>query len=815
MRLTFLSAAVPLTKTIAYSPRTGDYTTAAYPMVSKMTSTVVAVDDMQAFAGQLLIHGEAGDCLMKGELDRDIVDDSRAGRTVVHADHDWVCFDFDKVDCPPTFDGAIDAIYKYLPACTHEADAVIQLSASCFNPKARKLSAHVFMQLLTPVNTKTLQAWLQSLNFTGGLLPEIRLSDSGQALSYPLDITVASNAKLLYIAPPRMVGFTPESKEFVRFLPGTQRAFAIPAFVPVGYEQVGAQLNALRKEHMLPEKDYKTKMYGEQEFLDPGNYDKEGLVISDVKVSATGHIRFNINGGDSLAYYIDPKRPHIIGNFKGEPFMHTELAAPKFYEMLKKVSPTASKNVRISEASEILAFYATNRGSAVHLGLYDRAADILRVERSTTEAAYAWLKELGAPVTASLPHYDLAFDMGSNIRYEEGYPVINLYARTEFLKLYGEIDRVQALDDTVLERLARDMPVSAKLLFSVCGDDRESLKRFLNWLAYIFQTREKPGSAWLFHGTEGTGKGFMMRYVITPLFGKEHVESMLMNNVGSAFNSLLEGKLIVNIDEADMSRTHDPTEVMAKLRNWITEPRIVINQKHRVEESVRSHVSFIVTANGLRPIVVPPGDRRWNIAPRQEKRIEFFANEVATLEQGEELPLFAKMLGEIQVQEDLLRNPANNEAKKALFEATHGLPDTVALAIREGDTSFFFAARPSDTQMALSKALLPISEYDALLRAMVGGTLTVLSPSDLYVLFKVAINDEKYFDENTTKQRKLFRRLGFGENRSLYCSRQKKTVYGVPAPTWQPLMDEFSELAQKLDITPDGKVVGIGTKRKE
>lgn len=811
MRLTFLSAAVALTKTIAYSPRTGDYTTTAYPMVSKMTSELVVVDSMQSFASHLYAYGLKGWSLMKGELDRPIVDESRAGRTVIHGDHDWVCFDFDKVDCEPSFEGAIDAIYKYLPACTHEADAVIQLSASCFHPTAKKLSAHVFMQLSQPVDTKTLQSWLQAINFTTEVRHEVRLSDSGCALSYPLDITVSSNAKLLYIAPPRTIGFKPDNKESVRFLPGTQKAFTLPSFTPVAHEQVGAKLNELRKQQMLPPKDYKTRVVGDQEFLD--NYDEEEIVIHDIKVAASGHLRFNINGGDSLAYFIDPKRPNVIGNFKGEPFMFTNLAAPKFYDQLKKVSPQAVRNVRASETSEVLAFYATNRGSAVYIGLYDREQDALRVEKSTTEAAYAWLRELGVPIKTSLPHYDLSHDISSNIRYEEGYPVINLYARTEFIKLYGEIDHTQPYDDTLLERFAAQCPVMAKLLYSVCGDDRESLARYINWLAYIFQTRKKPGSAWLFHGTEGTGKGFMMKYVLKALFGPEHVDQILMVNVGSQFNSLLEGKLIVNIDEADMGKTHDPSEVMAKLRNWITEDRIVINEKHRVEESVNSHVSFIVTSNTSRPVIIPPGDRRWNVAPRQETRIEIYPNEMAVLEQGEELPLFAKLLGELQVDEELLRNPANNEAKKTLFEATHGMPDTVAMALRSGDTSFFFAARPSDTQLALSKNVVPITEYDALLREMVSGNLNVLSTTDLYVLFKVVINDDRLFDENVTKQRKLFKRLGFGEQRSAHCKRQNRTVYGVPAPTWQPLNDEFSELATKLNIDPTGKVVGIGAKR--
>jgi len=95
---------------------------------------------------------------------------------------------------------------------------------------------------------------------------------------------------------------------------------------------------------------------------------------------------------------------------------------------------------------------------------------------------------------------------------------------------------------------------------------------------------------------------------------------------------------------------------------------------------------------------------------------------------------------------------------------------------------------------------------------MLDGSLNVLTTADLYVLFKVAINDDRHFDENTTKQRKLFRRLGLGNSRSLYCRRKKKAVYGVTAPTWQPVTEEFQPLVEKLGISSNN-VVGIGAKR--
>lgn len=815
MHLTFLSAAVPLTKTIAYSPRTGEYTTTSYPMVTNVTSEEVVVDNMEEFARQLHSFGLRSWSLLKGLVDRPLVDESRAGHAVTTAEHTWVCFDFDKVDCPPTFDGAVEAIYKYLPVEVHDVDAVIQLSASSLHPRARYLSAHIFMQLSYPVDTATLRDWLMSLNWTSPALQrELRLADSQRGLSYPLDSTVSSPAKLIYIAPPRTIGYTPQSTEFVQFLPGERRSFTLPHFKRVDANEVRVRVNEMREALGLGKLDYTVQTIGGQEFY-KGEVEKgDELTIHDVKVSSSGHIRFNINGGDSLAYYVDLKRPNVIGNFKGEPFMFASEVAPKFYEQLRKAAPTAIKSqAKMSENTEILAFYATNRGSAVHIGTYDRDNDLLRVDRSSTEAAYAWLTQMGGAIgKAGLPHYDLAYDISSDVRYEEGYPVINLYARTEFIKLYGNIERTVPTDD-ILGRIGSEAPVFGKLLLSICGDDKDMVKRYINWLAFIFQERKKPGTAWLFWGTEGTGKGLLFEYMLKPIFGQDHCVQVLMKDIEGNFNSLLEGKLLVMIDEAEISRTRDPVEAMSRLRNWITEPKIVINEKHRVEESVPSFANFIVGANSTRPLMVSRGDRRWNVPPRQEVRITIYPNEMAVLEQGEELPAMAKLLGSVQVNQEWLRNPVESEAKKRLFEATHSMPEAVATALRSGDAGFFFAARPSSVQLTTGRALLPMSEYDDLLRAMVNGTLNTLTQDDLYVLFKVALPDDKQFPEGATAQRKLFRRLGFDEAQTRWDRRHNKNVFGYPAAEWQEVPDEFAELADTLTGAKTNNVTPIGAKK--
>jgi hypothetical protein len=193
----------------------------------------------------------------------------------------------------------------------------------------------------------------------------------------------------------------------------------------------------------------------------------------DVRASGDKHIRFNLNGGDSLAYWIDLQQPDIIGNFKGEPFLLTKTVDEGFYKSLVKASKATSSTVALPDGTEILAFYATNRNSALYVGVYDRAKDKLRVDKSTESAAYAWLKQNGVPITPSFPHYDLVHDISSNIRYEEGYPVINMYERTDLLKQFGGSERLTQLPLT-MGLLDQHCPVIMTFLRSATGDKRSA-----------------------------------------------------------------------------------------------------------------------------------------------------------------------------------------------------------------------------------------------------------------------------------------------------------------------------------------------------
>lgn len=812
MQLTFLSAAVPLTKTIAFSARDNQYTTAPYPMVSRVSSHLETVKNTHEFAEALRKHAKLGHCLMKGGFDRLLTDESRAGHSV-NETHEWVCFDFDKIDCPPTMDGALVAIGKYLPSVCKNTEAIIQLSSSCFNPQTKKLSAHIFMVLDKPLTTEQLSEWLTSLNFTEPLLSELRLSDSAIALSWPLDRSVAHPSKLLYITAPACIGFEPPIKAqgAIAHVPGAHPKLKVPYFTNVPRETQHAQINALRTKISLPTREYLTSMHRDQEILrEPGD-----CVIHGLRRSGADFLRFNLNGGDSMGYFINLREPHLIGNFKGEPYLYTVEANETFYKGLTKSLAAMPQQPRGSDGMEVLAFYATNRGSKIFVGTYDRGKDILRVDQSADGAADSWLQQFGVPLQANLPHYDLVHDIQSNIRYEEGYPVINLYARTDFIKQYADLDRVLSLEG-VLPRLEEECPVIYKTMKSMTGDDERSLLGFINWFAYIFQTRKKTDTAWLLHGIQGTGKGKFLECVARPLLGQSNTVQILMNSVDSRFNSMLEGKILCNIDECAMTRTRDKVESMSKLKNWITEPTIFINEKGIVEREVPSFINFIFTSNDLRPLVIESEDRRFHVARRQPVRLQYLINEYARLEQGEELPQFAKTLGELIVDHVWVRNPDANEFKAQLFESTHSLVDRVGQAITEGDTQFFVEGRPDDIQLQTSSSstLLPIREYDALVHYMISGHLNVLTRADLYVLFQVVVNDSKHFPDNPTEQKRIYQRFNLlpGPRDSHYDKRTNKSSYGVKAPAWRELPEAVIFTPTPPEMPNDGTVVPIRKK---
>ena len=751
MHIVFLSARLPLTKTFAKT--SGQLATTPYPHVVKVTSHHEEVDDLSGFLTQLKAHAALGHCLFKGQLTRPIEQESRAGLTE-RVKHEWVVFDFDKV---PGTDAA-EVIKTYLPAECQNVSYIVQLSASMFLPDTKLWSGHVFMQLAEPVDEQTLKEWFEHLNFTVPALTEqLQLSDSERALHWPLDRTVAYNSKLIFIAPPKCFGFAPAIEEHIVLVKKRQAKLKLPKFTPVTTDQIKDRVNSLRQAIGLDPLVYAITPFkdGNVVMLDP-----EGeILIHDIKTSGEHYIRFNLNGGDSYAYFIDLRAPELIRNFKGEPYLKTEIAAPDLWKSLKRVAPRAISRTPLEEGTEVLAFYATNQSSKVVIGQYDHGEHQLTLHSSGETAAKAWLADFGVVGNGLLSHKDLVFDPGCDIQYATGALSINLFKPTKYMNQARSSDKSSSV---------ADLPSTIrKTLVSMLGNPNdEILGHFINWLAYVFQFRKKTETAWVMSGNEGTGKGTFVKFILRPLFGNEQVVAVQYGLLNGEYNGWLEHALFVVFEEADMNAAENQAALAAKLRHIITDTPIEIRKMRTDPYSAPSYCNCLFFSNKRTPVSTSSSDRRFNIADWQEARIHYTPNEYRVLEQGLELEAFADVLARWPVNEAQVRKLIETETRKAVHEATTSINQLIADAIQLGDTQFFVDRMPSDAEAAgdYYNRFNPIGMYRDLLTRFTAEAKackqSFVGDDELFILFRTLIPDTRYFQDSKTWRKRHYKSLG-------------------------------------------------------
>lgn len=756
MHLVFLSARVPLTKTFAI--QNGKLISKPYPLVSRVTSHNVEIETLQDFHAALIDAAKHNRCLFSGHLQHPLVDESRASKTIKN-DRTWVCFDFDKVDAKDHG----DVVKKYLPDTCQNVSYIVQPSASMFKPDTTHWSGHIFMLLKTPVPEKVLKQWFEHLNFkVPALAKSLSLTDSLQALRWPLDRTVADCSKIIYIAPPICAGFTSKISKDKAFTLVKKKtpSLAIPLFEAITHHDIRVKINELRAKLNEPPLDYNIQTHnGVEVMLDAAECEVHG-----VRQSGEHFLRFNLNGGDSYAYYIDLRNPGLIGNFKGEPFLRTDEAAPELYKTLKKTAPKTVASAPLDEDADVFAFYATNRSSAVYIGQYSPVTRKLDLNNSSETPAKGWLNEWSIPHKGFLPHVEVVFDPQSDIQYMPGSTLINTFRASDYMMKPKTTESVSKLHEIP--------PAINKTIRSMLGNpDDDLLIHYINWLAFIFQTRSKSGAAWVLHGAPGTGKSMFIRAVLTPLFGPEHVKVVQFGQVTNQFNAFLENTLFVVFEEADTKAVDNHSDLMSKLKHWITDSPIEINQKGIKTYAAPSYSNFIFNSNERTPVNITDDDRRFNIANRQENKIVYTPNELYALSEGTELDAFADVLHRWPVDRIAASKVIDSQAKVDIHEATTGINQLIAEAIIHGDLQFFIDRTPSDNEAAADfhNRFNPLLIYKSLIaqcqQNAEKGEVMLLTEEQVFILFRTLITDNRYFQDSKTWRKRHYKAIGLDVDR--------------------------------------------------
>ncbi len=831
MQLTFLEAANGQRLSKRHCPKNG-FT--PYPHVKNVTShehNIPLNDAGLAMLERLIIdEGNKGYCLLKGDLKRPLSNESRAGKTNRVAYSNLLVLDIDGITLPghtnlKSYDAkAISilakSILRELPPALQDCSFIAQASSS-LGLKGDKVSLHIFMLLKHAMPAKAVKLWLQAANFESQLFAsQLELSSNGHSLKFPLDASVADNSKLIFIAPPTFEDGTHDpfrsSSDRVVRVSGITNVLDLAALMGDISPEVIHQKSNEYKNKLRLQRGFKAKKERltiatvnnkSEEILN--NPDKMSIQITDD--TNPPYIRCNVNGGDSNAYYFKLEDPTYMFNFKGEPIWSIEQADPDFYKSLFDVyQEEMEKEGRANFPVALRDFYTDTYYNGVFDPNLNQFSEDFPLMPCSSASIEGFMRSHGRSKPDFVPDAKVVFNPTSdeaavnltNVPYH-----INMFRKTEYMLSNRKHESLSMGD---AHKIASSCPLIYKLLTHILGGQNLEVEHFTNWLAYIFQTKKKAMTAWVLQGVPGTGKGIFYTKVLRPLFGVEHVPMRALQNIEEQFNLYMRQALFLVVDEFHMASANAGTMKIAdKLKNAITENTMTIRAMRSNQVEMPNFTNFIFLTNRMDAVKIEEGDRRYNIAPRQEQKLEHVYPEVieGIDDISKELTVFAALLQNYNVNKQLVRTPIANNAKAQMAQVTMSVMEEFFAAVRNNNLNFFTEILDiSVTNVMQAQEITTAQRFVKQWIAESEWPYSVIPMEHLRVVYSVLTEDRMSQREFIKKAE----RCGV--------SRERKRVYGSPRSVnpingvitqWQLINDTFKELTDKYFDANDKKLLAV------
>jgi hypothetical protein len=712
MKLTFLQAAggLRLAKKISLGGTT------PYPNAKSVTSLEYNIDktDLPAFEAALREQAELGHCLLKGPLRGPLKNESRKGASDNIAFAEFLVIDADNVmlDGMSPYAPITEAqvaqmagrIVSLLPPVFHNVSYIAQASAS-LGLKGARVSMHIYFVLETPLPPKSIKLWLRHVNLT---VPEFNsqlgISATGAALKYVIDPSVADNSKLIFIAPPSFVDgaidpFADKDARIVRIDKAQTTIELSPEFAKINPELLNTQISdkrdELRARQGLPKKKSKTTFvsHAGENIEVVTNPDRVSIAI--VEDGNYPFVRCNINGGDSNAYWFNVDDPTYMFNFKDEPAFEIQKADPDFYATLfERYAAKGAKDNQPLRPVVMRDFNTDTYWNGVFDPNKNQFTDEYPLTNTSRGSVESFMRSHGRAAPPFIPDAKVVFEpsrIDDEIQLETPPYYVNMYTRTPYMLKATNPAGGSLRYGTGIE-IQKHCPTIYKIMFHMLGSSAFETEHFINWLAFIYQKKTKAMTAWVLTGVPGTGKGLFVNKVLKPLFGDQHVPMRALENIEEQYNSFMRSAIFLVVDEFRMNDARNGANRMAdKLKNMITEPTLTIRGMRANQVELPSYTNFIFLSNRQDVVRLDAGDRRYNIAPRQEvKLLDAYPTiqyEIKNIEQ--ELYGFAGILSTYMVDEVMARTCLNNLAKNTMRALTLSVHDEFLDSYRAGDFSYF------------------------------------------------------------------------------------------------------------------------------
>lgn len=721
MDIFFLSADVPLTKT--YTKKGNNVEKSSYPLVTNFTSHEHKVDSLGDFFTILAEHAGMGHCLLKGELNRPLVDESRAGSTDRNAASGWVCFDIDGID--------VDGPDEFMEAIGFGSLSYIVQYSPSHGVSDDLLHCHIFVFLDKPASAPLLRQWLIDLNFnTPVLAQQIKLSPSQNFLSWPLDITTCQNDKLLYIAPPILTNIEdPVGADRYQLVKKKGDRLKLPSTissVSANRTRIDEKINELRMAAQLPKR--KVSKYVQ---AGPIEYqaNPDQCTVTGIK-EERGYVYLNLNGGDSWGYYHPTDKFDFIYNFKGEPTYRTKDLIPDYW------SDCTKELERQENDGECIAHFAFRdfTSARYYNGYYDPQTRRTYFAQAASEKQLIdYMAENGRIMADSVPVWKMEFLPNDDFVIERCAPGMGWSAR---LNTFVPTQYLRKAPRKSVKHVPKTIN---KIITHALGGNPAIVSAFMNWLAVAIQDRKAIGTAWVLSGVEGTGKGLLCHRILKPLMGYDYVVQKRMDELDSQFNSYLEQCLFFFVDEVQLPEMRNAPTIMAKIKNLITEETISIRGMHREARTCTNHANWILSSNMSDPVAITASDRRFNVADFQPLKLDITAEEIEGIE--DELQDFLDFLRNYDADRNKARKVILTAQRERLIHITATTIELAAQAVLNGNLQYFIDELPTDKVTYINpRQQLKLSMYKEVLQDILREPhIGAIGRDALHVLFDYLI----------------------------------------------------------------------------
>ena len=653
MKLHFVSALSkigPLRKTIGLA----DGSSRSYPLASKLTSHEAEIDvengGLEEYRKLMVEQAKLGRALYKGLFIRPLKAESRRGMTDQDAKTQFMVLDIDglKLDSgikdryrKSDVQAVAESVIEMLPSPLANVSYVAMASSS-FGLHKDEVSVHIHFLLENPVSHRALKDWLTSLNYSQVEIHErLKLTKTKTRLKSVVDPCLAEPSRLVYIAPP---SFGP--KKTNPFIDDEDR------FVLVEKEQKLLDLDPLledvlsKMEQVNQIRDARIKELQREAGITrhKPKYTRINVNGKPVNVMANPpparmefayeddeFVRYNVGGSRNNAYWVARSNPEIVRCFvPDEPAFLFKAADPEAYAKHIEKYGAAYDEVKDEEVGVVRkvqrSMFIDQTTDAYVTMEYDKEHDevVEMNERRNAQVAEEWLKHYGLLVPDPVPARHVVLDPNNQQTLfsvgDKDY--VNRFKPTLFMRDKTTHEYADTLRYGNAWLLSLDCPIISEIILNMLGDDMDCFEHFINWLAFILQKKDKTQTAWLVHGTEGTGKGLFFKAVLRPLFGREYVaQNTLQGIADDQFNGWMEDLMLLMVDEFNMRGAQSLTKTASLLKTRITEPTMMLRKMQQQQREVLQRLNFIFATNDLDAMPVED-KRRYNIAPRQQRMLE-------------------------------------------------------------------------------------------------------------------------------------------------------------------------------------------------